>query len=134
MHNEMTADAIVGAVAAILEAAWNEASGDRFAEPFADDADFVNVRGEHHRGRIAIARGHDGIFTSIYLDSRVAFAVAAARHLTDDVVLGHVRSTLNVPAGALAGVHAAMFSLLLVRSGERWQIAAFHNTLVATNR
>ena len=49
-----------------LEAAWNALDGAAFAAPFAVDADFVIVRGEHFRGRPAIAAGHAGIFGSIY--------------------------------------------------------------------
>src|SRR5687767_4402615 len=41
-----------------LEAAWNAMDGSAFAGPFADDADFVTIRGEHFRGRPAIANGH----------------------------------------------------------------------------
>ena len=49
-----------------LEAAWNAMDGTAFAAPFADDADFVNIRGEHFRGRAAIAAGHVEIFRTIY--------------------------------------------------------------------
>ena len=38
-----------------LERAWNEADGRAFGEPFAPHADFVTIRGEHIRGREAIA-------------------------------------------------------------------------------
>jgi hypothetical protein len=41
-----------------LEQAWNNAAGAAFGAQFADESDFLNVRGEHHRGATAIARGH----------------------------------------------------------------------------
>jgi hypothetical protein len=47
----------IDALVASLEAAWT--AGD--ADAFAADADFVNVRAEHHRGRAAIAAGHAAI-------------------------------------------------------------------------
>ena len=62
-----------------LEAAWNAMDGAAFAAPFADDADFVNIRGEHHRGKPAIAAGHTAIFKSIYAGSSVALTCEAAR-------------------------------------------------------
>ena len=34
-----------------LEKAWNAADGAAFGRPFAEDADFVNIRGEHFRTR-----------------------------------------------------------------------------------
>jgi uncharacterized protein (TIGR02246 family) len=56
-----------------LEQAWNVADGAAFGAQFADESDFVNVRGEHHRGATAIARGHQGIFDTIYADSTVRY-------------------------------------------------------------
>ena len=43
--------------------------GPAFAAPFAVDADFVNIRGEHFRGRAAIGAGHAAIFQTIYAGS-----------------------------------------------------------------
>jgi uncharacterized protein (TIGR02246 family) len=68
---------IVAAVVGGLENAWNAADGDRFARPFADDADFVNIRGQHVRTRDAIAKGHHGIFNTIYKGSIVRYQVTA---------------------------------------------------------
>lgn len=114
-----------------LEDAWNAADGEAFAAPFAPDADFVNVRGELHTGRAAIAAGHQQIFDTIYAGSAVRYAVRQARELDDRAMLVHVDATLTVPAGPLAGEIAALASLVLVRDGDGHQIAAFHNTAVA---
>jgi uncharacterized protein (TIGR02246 family) len=124
------ADQIVANVVNELERAWNAADGVAFARPFAEDADFVNIRGEHHRTREAIAKGHQAIFNSVYKGSVVRMQVAAVRTLTPTVLLAHVKSTLKVPVGPLAGEHAALFSLVLVRDQDNWPIVAFHNTLV----
>jgi uncharacterized protein (TIGR02246 family) len=64
-----------------LETAWNALDGHAFAAPFAADADFVNVRGEHFQGRAAIAAGHVGIFRSIYAGSRNQYTVEGLRLL-----------------------------------------------------
>jgi uncharacterized protein (TIGR02246 family) len=112
-----------------LELAWNASDGSAFAADFADDADFVNIRGEHHRGRQAIAGGHTGIFKSIYAGSTNRYTVEAMRLLRPDVALVHVHSSLDNPQGPLAGRHTARFSLVLTREQGRWQIASLHNTL-----
>ena len=52
-----------------LEIAWNAMDGAAFGASFAADADFVNIRGEHFRGRAAIAAGHAAIFKTIYAGS-----------------------------------------------------------------
>lgn len=116
-----------------LETAWNTMDGAAFAAPFAGDADFVNIRGEHHQGRPAIAAGHVGIFRTIYAGSRVQFTVESARLLRPEVALMHVRAVLDAPQGPLAGQHRACFSLVLTKEPGRWEIATFQNTLEAAD-
>jgi uncharacterized protein (TIGR02246 family) len=118
-------DAIVGQ----LEAAWNAMDGSAFAAPFGIDADFVNIRGEHIRGRPAIAAGHSAIFRTIYAGSTTRLTVEAARLLRPEVALVHVHSLLDAPQGPLAGRHRARFSMVLTKEPQGWEIAAFHNTL-----
>ena len=114
-----------------LEAAWNAMDGSAFAAPFAGDADFVNIRGEHFRGRPTIAAGHAAIFRTIYAGSTNQYTVEGARLLRPEVALVHVRSVLQAPQGPLAGRHAARFSLVLTKESGGWEIAALHNTLEA---
>lgn len=113
-----------------LESAWNAADGVAFARPFAEDADFVNIRGEHYRTREAIGNGHQAIFNSVYKGSVVRLEVAAVRALAPEVLLAHVKGTLKAPTGPLAGEHRSLFSFVLVRDKNSWHIATFHNTLV----
>jgi uncharacterized protein (TIGR02246 family) len=111
-----------------LQTAWNAMDGAAFAAPFAEDADFVNILGEHFRGRERVAAGHVGIFRSIYAGSTVDMKLERVRLLRPDVALAHVHSILDVPQGLLAGRHVARFSMVLTRGAHGWEIAAFHNT------
>jgi uncharacterized protein (TIGR02246 family) len=123
--------AALEAVVRQLQAAWNAMDGAAFAAPFAEDADFVNIRGEHVQGRAAIAAGHAGIFKTVYAGSTNQLALESARLLRPGVALVHVRSVLNAPQGPLMGTHAARFSMVLTLESGQWEIAAFHNTLEA---
>lgn len=114
-----------------LEEAWNDGDGAAFAAPFTENADFVNIRGAYHQGKEAIAEGHRGIFQSIYKDSRIKYKLKQARALTDEVILVHSTGHLDAPSGPLAGEHEAIQCLVLVKGDEQWQIASFHNTIVA---
>jgi uncharacterized protein (TIGR02246 family) len=114
-----------------LEQAWNAADGAAFGALFAVESDFVNVRGEHHRGAENIGRGHQGIFDTIYAGSTVRFSLDKAREVAPGTVLAVASSTLDVPGGPLTGIHNARFTMLIVEDGDVWRIAAFHNTLVA---
>ena len=114
-----------------LEDAWNAANGQAFGEPFTEDADFVDIRGDYHQSRQAIARGHQGILDTIYKDSRITYVLLQARTLTDNVVLAHARTDLSAPSGPLTGEHSAIATLVVVHKDGQWQIAGFHNTIVA---
>ena len=61
--------AVVEPIVEHLQQAWNAGDGMGFAGPFAEDADFVEVRGGHHRGAVAVGRGHEAIFSTIYAGS-----------------------------------------------------------------
>ena len=117
---------------AALERAWNAADGPGYGAPFADEADFVNVRGEHHRGGPDyIGAAHQGIFDSIYAGSTVSYEVDVARTLSPGVVLAVASATLDAPSGPLQGVNRARITVVMTELDGRWVISAFHNTLVA---
>ena len=117
-----------------LEQAWNAADGAAFGALFAEESDFVNVRGEHHRGSAHIGRGHQGIFDTIYAGSTVRYRLKLARELAPGVIMAVASATLDVPAGPLKGIHNSRFTMLIVEQGDDWRIAAFHNTFVAEGR
>jgi uncharacterized protein (TIGR02246 family) len=118
----------IEAIVRRLEAAWNAMDPEAFASPFQEDADFVNIVGEHARGRDAIVAGHRAIFRDFYADSTTELSVMGMRLLRPGVALAHVHSTLDAPKGPLAGRHTAVFSMVLTEDQGRWTIAAFHNT------
>jgi len=127
-------EAIATTILEQLEQAWNAADGAAFGAPFADESDFVNIRGEHHRGDGAyIGRAHQGIFDSIYAGSSVRLRLDVARPLAGGI-LAVATSTLDVPGGPLQGIHNGRFTMVLVEQGDDWAITAFHNTLVAEGR
>lgn len=116
-----------------LERAWNDADGAAFGAPFADESDFVDIRGGHHRGKAEIAHGHQAIFDSIYAGSSVRFRLDVARPVAGGI-LAVATSTLDAPGGPLQGIHNARFTMVIAEQGDDWRVASFHNTLVAESR
>ena len=126
-------EAIATTILEQLEQAWNAGDGAAFGAPFADESDFVNVRGEHHRGADNIAHGHQAIFDSIYAGSTVRFRLDVARPVAG-TILAVASSTLDAPSGPLKGIHNARFTMVIADQGDDWRVASFHNTLVAEGR
>ena len=130
----MTADDVARTVLQELEAAWNAGDGEAYGRAYAEDANFVNIRGALHSGSAAIAAGHDEIFRTIYAGSVNRMRLVDTRAVADDVIVANSRHTLDCPHGPLAGVHEALVTSVIVRSAGRWRIAASQTTLVAPQR
>ena len=114
-----------------LEQTWNRADGAAFGAAFADDSDFVDIRGVHHRGRAAIAAGHQAILDSIYRDSTVRYELEHARQAGPCCIVAIVHATLEAPHGPLQGTNHARFTLTITDEAAGWRINAFHNTRLA---
>lgn len=114
-----------------MERAWNEADGAAFGSVFADDTDFVNIRGEHHRGDgSVIGQAHQGLFDSVYAGSTVHYQTEVARLIAPGCVLAVVSAAMVAPAGPLKGTNHARITAAITLNDGRWMVTAFHNTLV----
>lgn len=111
-----------------LQDAWNRADGTAYGAEFAPDAEFVDIRGELHRGLPAITGGHQWIFDNIYKGSRMRYELVGARAVTPEVVLAHSVGILDTPSGMFEGRYA-INTIIMARQGETWRITAFHNAL-----
>jgi uncharacterized protein (TIGR02246 family) len=127
----MTPTAIGAELFQQLEQAWNDADGAAFGRPFADESDFVDIRGDHHAGDgAAIGHGHQAIFDTIYAGSTVAFRIERAREVGPDCIVAIVGATLDAPSGPLQGISHSHITAVIANQGNRWAITAFQNTLV----
>ena len=116
-----------------LEDAWNNGNGAEFSQPFADTCEFVDIRGSLHKNSTPkyIGNAHQGLFMSIYKDSKVVYQLIQATYIDNHTILANAQTELDSPAGPLAGKNFSTVTLILVESASAWKIRAFHNTLVA---
>ncbi len=122
------ADHAVKELSSALEAAWKKGDGTDFAEQFTPDADFVNIIGMHVQGKAAIAGLHAHVFDTIYAGSIAAFPLKSLRTIGDQVAIAVISPEVQVPAGPFKGAVQTTATATLVRDGQSWRIAAFHNT------
>lgn len=114
----------------LLERAWNEADGAAFGRVFSADTDFVDIRGTHHRGDVAVADGHQSLFDSIYAGSTIRYQLKAARAVAPQCIIAVAGATLDVPSGPMQGVSSSSLTAALTEHGGRWSVTAFQNTIV----
>ncbi|HEX6189694.1 MAG TPA: SgcJ/EcaC family oxidoreductase [Pyrinomonadaceae bacterium] len=117
-----------------MEAGWNEKSGSRFAQPFAEDADYVVINGRFVQGREAIEKEHQHIFNTVFKNTTLRLLVKQIRFVRPDVAVVHVtgqRDTLENEKSLVAG---AFMTLVMTREKQGWRIAAFQNTQIAAPR
>jgi uncharacterized protein (TIGR02246 family) len=128
----METQQIAQSILSTLENAWNSANGAEFAKPFADISEFVDIRGTYHQNAIPqyVGEAHQGMFMSIYKDSKVDYKLIQSVPIDQNTILVHASAELNAPSGPLAGISESMISMVLAGAEGNWKIRAFHNTLV----
>jgi len=113
-----------------LEAAWNAADGQSFAEDFAEDADFIHILGGYYTGRAAIEAGHRMIFGTIYKGSTVRYSVEKIHFLRPDVAVVSLRQYLQFHEGGAASDLEARPTILAEKRNGKWQIVQMQNTRI----
>ncbi len=111
-----------------METGWNTKSGELFAKPFAEDADYVVINGMYLKGRAVLETAHQQIFDTIYKDTTVTLSVKQIRFLRPDVAVVHVNGHRSGPTKELTS--DAMLTMVMTKEKRNWTIAAFQNTQV----
>lgn len=109
---------------------WNVKSGADFARSFAEDADYVVINGMTLKGREMIGKAHQEIFDTFYKNSSVEVAVQKIRFLRPDVAVVHVTSLLKVTENNQTQTGRGIITMVMTKTGDKWEIAAFQNTSV----
>ncbi len=127
---EETARAVACDIADQFEHSWNAVDGAAYAEPFAEDADFITIQGHQVVGRDAIGAGMSEILATIYHGSTVAVQVTGVRVVSSTTIVAQVEHVLDAPTGPLAGNHTTLATVVVVESEKGWEITTLHNTLI----
>ncbi|HEY3481730.1 MAG TPA: SgcJ/EcaC family oxidoreductase [Streptomyces sp.] len=107
---------------------WLRGDAEAFGAVFAEDVDFVTVRGEELRGRHAVVAGHARLFAGPLRGTRLIPEVRLIRPLARGLRLVHAVTVIE-PHGPTTHAQAIVAD---DRNGRR--IAAFHNMTVPAPR
>jgi ketosteroid isomerase-like protein len=142
-----TAPSSAAQAAECFVSAWNAHDMPRFGNCFTQDADFVNVTGEHWQGRAAITRIHaflHGTLSSderqgvplppqifgIFKDSVLTLSPFEIRPLRPDVAVGVVSWTMAADARTTQP-RTGVVTMVISQQDGLWRIAAAQNTEIA---
>jgi uncharacterized protein (TIGR02246 family) len=109
-----------------LAEAWASHDADAYGEHFTEDATYVTFAGTRYQGREEITESHRALFSSFVKGTKLAHEVLDVRFLAPNAAV--VTSRGDTYKGAAPRKLTKVQTYVLVRDGDRWLVAAFHNT------
>jgi uncharacterized protein (TIGR02246 family) len=113
---------------------FNNHDGKAAARMYTLDARFVSVRGDVMNGQAGIERGLSAILTTRAKNAAQQTMDVKVRFIGPDVALANVTNELSglvAPDGHVLPPHQELSLRVFVKEAGVWQVAAFHNTMVA---
>jgi uncharacterized protein (TIGR02246 family) len=112
---------------------FNSHDGRAASRMYMPEARLVTVRGEVMEGQAAIEKGLTSIFETRAKTATHRTLAVSIRFLRPDIALVHVTNELSglvAPEGTHLPPHQELSLRVLAKQDGRWQVAAFHNTMV----
>jgi uncharacterized protein (TIGR02246 family) len=112
---------------------FNSHDGRAASRMYMPEARLVTVRGEVMEGQAAIEKGLTSIFETRAKTATHRTLNVSIRLLRPDIALVHVTNELSglvAPDGTALPSHQELSLRVLAKQDGRWQVAAFHNTMV----
>lgn len=136
MYAQIGDEAIKSLVREQVEA-WNRNDAKGWTKDFLEDANFINVRGDLVKGRTAIEKIHEFIFSGPYKGSHCSVVIDSISYPAPNVAivetLTEVTNFKGLPPGlveTLPGRLRTRLKLILVNGDSGWKIFAAQNTAV----
>jgi uncharacterized protein (TIGR02246 family) len=119
-----------------MTAAFNAHDARAATAMYADDADFVSVRGERAHGRTEIEKRLAQIFATRAGATTLKTLNTSIRFPRPNMAIVHVTNELSglvASDGSRLPPHRELSVRLLLKSKGQWKVTAFHNTIIASS-
>ena len=126
-------ESAVRAVVSEFASTWNHHDMLGMHELDLDDVEWINITGNHWRGKAAVYKGHDSLHRTIFAKTKMSVDSAVVRVIAPDVAVAVATMTFGpviTPTGQEIAEIKTRGSFTLVKRGGTWRIAHFHNTTV----
>jgi uncharacterized protein (TIGR02246 family) len=113
---------------------FNNHDGNAASRMYTQDARLVTVRGDVMSGRAEIEKGLSAIFAARAKNATQRTLDVKIRMVRPDTAFAYVTNELSglvAPDGRSLPAHQELSLRVFVKDGGLWQVAAFHNTMIA---
>jgi uncharacterized protein (TIGR02246 family) len=109
---------------------WNNGDGEKFAEPYTEDADYIGFDGTYLKGRQEIASFHQMLFDKFLSGSRLIGKIKSIRFLTSDVaVVVAIGGTIEAGQSNINPERNSIHTIIAIKHvNSKWFFTAFQNT------
>ncbi len=118
----------IRAIIVELNEGWSTGNAEPWGRHFTPDADFVAVNGRYYKGREAIEKGHQALFTGRFKDTKQRYDVQRVRFLRDDVAVVHCKGSVVPKNEEFPKEHTVLPVMIFTKENGRWQVAVFQNS------
>jgi uncharacterized protein (TIGR02246 family) len=108
---------------------WNAGDGQLCARPFAVNADFIAVTGQHGRGRDIIGKVHDEILATVFRGTRNSATVNDIRFLRPDVASVDVTFRIQPAADKPWLPPYSTCGIVATKDNGTWSIVVLRNMI-----
>ncbi|NJM72042.1 MAG: SgcJ/EcaC family oxidoreductase [Scytonema sp. RU_4_4] len=123
----------IGALKQQMIEGWSQGSGDAFAAPFAEDANFVAFDGTRFEGKQEIASSHQQLFDKYVKGTRLVGEVESVRFLAPDLAVVRAVGGTQMPGQSdTSPGRDSMQMFVAIKRGDQWRIVEFTNSRIVT--
>ena len=129
----MADESAVRGVVSDFASTWNSHDMSGMHELDTDDVEWINITGNHWRGKATVYKGHDTLHRTIFAKTEMSVESSLIRAITPDVAIAVATmkfGPVTLPSGQVISVLKTRGSFILVKHGPSWKIAHFQNTPV----
>ncbi|GKS61119.1 hypothetical protein YTPLAS21_05770 [Candidatus Nitrosocosmicus sp.] len=110
---------------------WNEADGQKFAEPYSEDADFIGFDGTHLSGRCEIAEFHQMLFDKFLKGSLLIGKIKSIKFPIPNVaIIVAISGTIEANQTGINPERNSIHTIVAInhKDSKQWYFTAFQNT------
>ena len=127
----MDDEAAVRGLVSVYEKTWNSHDMKGMHDVDTEDVHWINVSGNHWRGKATVYKGHDVGHQTILAKSTVSVEKLEIRLITPDVAVAVATMKFAMPpVGSLPADLRTRGSFVCVKREGNWKIVHFHNTTI----